>query len=101
MFRRARFSSVIETQLDLFLREHRDVLAEVDDRLRAYNAATRDEAEELYGDYVDAVETGTELLADFRDHYAATLDDPDRYIDEFNRAVAKRLPELALEIENR
>ena len=39
--------------------------------------AERDEAEELYGDYVDAVETGTELLADMRDHYARTLDDPD------------------------
>ncbi len=101
MFRRAHFANVIETQLDLFLREHRDVLAEVDDRLRAYNGATRDEAEELYGDYVDAVETGTELLADLRDHYAATLDDAERYVDEFNRAVARRLPELALEIENR
>jgi hypothetical protein len=101
MFRRSRFANVIDMQLDLFLREHRDVLTEVDDRLRAYNGAGRDEAEELYGDYVDAVETGTELLADIRDHYAATLDDPDRYVDEFNRAVARRFPELALEIENR
>jgi hypothetical protein len=101
MFRRARFAAVIDTQLDLFVRDQRDVLDEVEARLRAYNRAGRDEAEELYGDYVDAVETGTELLADVRDHYASTLDDPDRYIDEFNRAVARRLPELALEIENR
>ena len=35
-----------------------------------YNRADRAEAEELYGDYVDAVETGTEILADMRDHYA-------------------------------
>ena len=55
---------------------------------------SRDEAEELYGDYVDAVETGTELLADLRDHYAQTLDDPEPYLREFNRAVAKRLPEV-------
>jgi hypothetical protein len=101
MFRRARFGSVIDTQLDHFVREHRDVLADVDDRLRAYNLAAREEAEELYGDYVDAVETGTELLADVRDHYASTVSDPDRYVDEFNRAVARRFPELALEIENR
>ena len=101
MFRRARFGGVIETQLDLFVRDHRDVLDEVDERLRAYNTTNRDQAEELYGDYVDAVETGTELLADIRDHYAATLDDPARYLEEFNRAVARRLPELALEIENR
>jgi hypothetical protein len=101
MFRRARFTPVIETQLDLFVHDNRDVLEDVDSRLRAYNRAGRDEAEELYGDYVDAVETGTELLADLRDHYASTLDDPARYIDEFNRAVARRLPEFALEIENR
>jgi hypothetical protein len=100
-FRRARFAAVIETQLDLFVRERRDVLHDVDARFRAYNQAARDDAEELYGDYVDAVETGTELLADLRDNYASTLDDPDRYVDEFNRAVARRLPELALEIENR
>ena len=101
MFRRARYGSLIDTQLDLFVRDHQDVFADVDARLRAYNEAGRDEAEELYGDYVDAVETGTELLADLRDHYAATLDDADRYVDEFNRAVGRRLPTFALEIENR
>ncbi|HEV8104796.1 MAG TPA: hypothetical protein VGP69_13790 [Gaiellaceae bacterium] len=101
MFRRARFVEVIDSQLALFLREHADVLQDVEVRLRAYNDAGRDEAEELYGDYVDAVETGTELLADLRDHYAQTLDEPDRYLAEFNRAVARRLPAFALEIENR
>ena len=101
MFRRARFSGVIGTQLDLFIRDNRDVLEEVDARLKAYNRAGRDEAEELYGDYVDAVETGTELLADIRDHYASTLDEAGRYVDEFNRAVTRRLPEFASEIENR
>jgi hypothetical protein len=101
MFRRARYSGVIESQLDLFVREHEDVVEDVAERLRRYNAAERDEAEELYGDYVDAVETGTELLADLRDHYARSLEDPDRYLEEFNRAVKRRLPEYALEIENR
>ena len=101
MFRRARFAKVIEAQLDLFVRDHPDVLDEARDRLEAYNRAGREEAEELYGDYVDAVETGTELLADMRDHYARGLDEADAYCAEFNRAVAKRLPAFALEIENR
>jgi hypothetical protein len=101
MFRRPRFAKVIDAQLDLFVRDYPEVIDEAKDRLDAYNRAGRDEAEELYGDYVDAVETGTELLADIRDHYARSLDDPDLYCLEFNRAVAKRLPAFALEIENR
>jgi hypothetical protein len=101
MFRRARFASVIDAQLDLFKREHRDLIDEANARLDAYNRAGRDEAEELYGDYIDSLETGTEILADLRDHYARTLDDADRYLVEFNRAVQKRLPAFALEIENR
>lgn len=101
MFRRARFAEVIDAQLGLFVREHPDVIDEVKDRLDAYNRAGRDEAEELYGDYVDAVETGTEILADLRDHYARTVDEPDRYCSAFNRAVAKRMPAFASEIELR
>ena len=101
MLRRARFGDVIESQLTLFVREHADVLQDVAVRLRAYNDAGREDAEELYGDYVDSVETGTELLADLRDHYAQSLEQPDRYLAEFNRAVARQLPEFALEIENR
>ena len=101
MFRRARFAQVIASQLDLFEHDHLDVIEEATARLDAYNAAGREEAEELYGDYVDAVETGTEILADMRDHYAATLDEPDGYLSEFNKAVERRLPPFALEIENR
>jgi hypothetical protein len=101
MLRRWRYGQVIDAQLALFEREHRDVIEEAQERLAEYNRAGRDEAEELYGDYVDAVETGTELLADVRDHYVSSLDDPARYLDEFNRAVARRWPELAVEIENR
>jgi hypothetical protein len=94
---------VISRQLDLFEREQADVINECEELERAYNAAPRDEAEERYGDYVDAVETGTELLADLRDHFAMTLDEDasEEYEDGFNRAVAKRLPRFALEIENR
>ncbi len=103
ILKRSRWGEVIARQLDLFVREHADVIEEARERLAFYNRADRDEAEELYGDYVDAVETGTELLADIRDHFARTLDEgvDEQYEREFNRAVAKRLPEFALEIENR
>ena len=99
MFGRSRFTKLAETQLDLFLRDHRDVVAEVERRLDAYNRADRSEAEELYGDYVDAVETGAEILAEMRDHFAHTLDGPDEYVHAFNRAVARRLPAYAGEVE--
>jgi hypothetical protein len=103
VFRRRRFADLISRQLDLFEREQADVISECEELERAYNAAPRDEAEERYGDYVDAVETGTELLADLRDHFAMTFDEDasEEYEDAFNRAVAKRLPRFALEIENR
>jgi hypothetical protein len=103
VFRRHRFADVISRQLDLFVREHADLLHECEEAERAYNTAPRDEAEERYGDYVDVVETGTELLADIRDHFKWTLDEDtaEAYEDEFNRAVLKHLPRFALEIENR
>ena len=103
IFRRSRFAEVIDRQLELFVRDNPEVIEEARERLAAYNRADRDEAEELYGDYVDAVETGTELLADIRDHFARTLEEgvDEDYRRDFNRAVGKRLPEFALELENR
>ncbi len=103
IFRRARFADVISRQLDLFERDHGDVIEEAGERYDTYNRADRDEAEELFGDYIDAVETGTEILADIRDAYMRTLAEgvDERYEAEFNRAVAKRLPPFGIEIENR
>jgi hypothetical protein len=103
IFRRGRFSEVIGRQLDLFELDHGDVIEEAADRLAAYNRAERDEAEELYGDYVDVVETGTELLADIRDAFSMTLPEgtDELYEAEFNRAVSRRWKAFALEIENR
>lgn len=101
MFGRNRYASIVDAQLDLFAREHRDVIDEVQARLDAYNSAERSDAEELYGDYVDSVETGTEILAGMRDHYAATLGDPEPYLRAFQRAVERRLGPFALELESR
>ena len=103
IFRRGRFADVIGRQLDMFERDHHFVVEEVEERLEAYNNAERDEAEELYGDYVDAVETGTEILADIRDAFMRTLEEgiDEEYEREFHRAVAKRLKPFSAEIENR
>ena len=103
MFRRKRFTDLIARQLDLFEREQRALIEQCLAAERAYDRANRGDAEERYGDYVDLVETGTEILADIRDHFAQTLDEAtaEEYEAAFNRAVAKRLPRFALEIENR
>jgi hypothetical protein len=100
--RRGRFHEVISRQLDLFERDEEALLEECLAAEEAYAHAGRDEAEELYGDYLDLVETGTEILADLRDNFAATLDEEaaGRYEDEFHRAVLKRLPRFALNLEN-
>ena len=101
--RRARFGDVIDRQLDLFEREHRGLIDDCVAAETSYNRAERDEAEERYGDYVDLVETGTEVLADLRDNFAATLEDDtvEEYEIAFNRAVLKRFRRFALEIEDR
>jgi hypothetical protein len=103
LFRRNRFKDVIDRQLRIFERDYAELIRDAEAAEKAYVRAPRDEAEERYGDYVDLVETGTEALADLRDGFAATLDDDaaERYAAEFNRAVLKRLPRFALEIDLR
>jgi uncharacterized protein YcbX len=102
-FRSDPFRDVIARQLDLFVEDEADLLEECREKARTYERAPREDAEETYGDYVDAVETATEALADMRDRFARTLDEEaaDAYEGSFNRAVQKRWPELGLEIENR
>jgi hypothetical protein len=102
VLRRGRFADVIARQLELFVRDHLELLEACDAAERAYDRGGRDEAEERYGDYQELVETGTELLAELRDNFAATLAEPaaDEYEEAFNRAVAKQLPRFGLEIEN-
>ena len=103
MFRRQRYSDVIERQFELFRREQADLFGEIEAAETKYDHAERDAAEELYGDYQDLVETGTEVLADLRDHFASSLGEraAEQYEAEFNDAVRRDLPRFALEIENR
>ena len=97
-----RFGDVISRQLDLFVRDHLELLEACDEAERAYDRAGRVEAEERFGDYQELVETGTEILAGLRDNFASTLDHSaaEEYEDAFNRAVVKRLPRFGLEIED-
>jgi hypothetical protein len=97
-----RFAHVVDAQLDLFEREHAGLIRDCDRAERAYDGAPRDEAEERYGDLMDLVAEGTEILAELRDSYASTLDDGTaaKYVRAFNRAVRRRLPRFALELED-
>ena len=94
---------MVSRQLALFERDHADLIRECVEAERAYDRADREDAEERYGEYIDLVETATEILADLRWSYRATLDDEaaEEYEASFNRAVAKRLPRFKLEIEDR
>jgi hypothetical protein len=103
MLRRRRFADVISRQLDLFERDHAGLIRACERAEAVYDSAERGEAEERFGDYQDLVETATEVLADARDHVAASLGEAavEQYEEEFNRAVHTRLPRFSLEIENR
>ena len=101
IFRRKRFADLIARQLSFFEQDDHDLLDDVDAALERYNAADRDQAEELYGDYQLAIEAATDRIAELRDAYARTLDEHDgeEYAAEFNNAVVARWRALALTIE--
>ena len=62
---------------------------------RLYDEADREDAEEAYGDYVDAIDAVKDALADMRDRFAATLDEPENYERDFEDAARKRWRWLA------
>jgi hypothetical protein len=99
---RDRFADPIRRQLDLFEQEEAALISGCEEAERAYDAAGREEAEERYSEYLDLVETGTELLAGLRDNFASTMNEEaaEAYEQAFNSAVADRLPRFALEIED-
>jgi hypothetical protein len=100
IFGRSRFRELVSSQLDLFQQDNRDLFERIDELLVIHNATGRDEAEETFGDYLDAYGAVAELLEDMRDRYSRTLDDADEYIGVFNKAVRKRLPVIAHEFED-
>jgi hypothetical protein len=94
---RPRFGDVIQRQLALFDVEHRDLLVRIEEARRAYGRAGSDDAEELYGTYMDMVEEAEDDLLELRDHFAMSMSPGDRarYRREFARAAERRLPSLA------
>ena len=101
MIKRRRFADAIERQLALFERDHAGLIADCEAAERAYDEAAREEAEERYGDYLDLAATGSEVLVALRDGFAATLAEPAaaEYEAAFNRAVMRRFPRFALELD--
>jgi len=100
---RRRFADLIARQLDLFEQDNAALIVDGAAAERAYDDAPREEAEERYGDYLDLVETGTEILAGMRDHYTRESlheDASAEYERAFNRGAAKRFPRFALELED-
>lgn len=99
MFGRSRYRPVADAQVDLFTREHAELLTRISDLQAAYNRADRDDAEEAFGDYTDAQALAAEILEEMRDHYARTIDDSDEYVEAFNRVVKRRYPRIAAELD--
>ena len=93
ILRRDRFGDTIARQLDLFAEdEAHGLLAELAELEQRYASADRDEAEEAYGDYQDAVDAVIDALAEMRDRFAATLEAPldGKYEKAFEDAARKR-----------
>jgi hypothetical protein len=99
--RRRAFAELVDTQLDLFARDHAGLIADCHAALRAYDGAPAGEAEERYGDWIDLADTVREELERVRDGYTSTLDDEtgERYRSAFNQAARRRFPREAVELE--
>jgi len=96
-----RFQELAERQLALFRQDEAELLAEVEEALGAYDGAGRDEAEERYGEFVDLVDSGREVLADMRDAFAESLDEEsaEEYRLVFDDLVRTRFPRFGLELD--
>jgi hypothetical protein len=96
--RSGRFTDLVDRQLDLFERDEAELIRDTDAALAFYNAAPREEAEERYGDYLDHVDAGLDVLLDLREAYAATLPEEtdDEYREAFNDRARRRVPQFSL-----
>ena len=97
LLRRRRFDDLITRQLNLFAEAHGEILREIEEHRARWRTATRDGAEEAFGDEQDRVDWAAEELADLFGQYAAALDDAteEEYRSEFSRAVRRRFNPLA------
>ena len=98
MIFRRRFSDLVSRQLDVFAAdEAQGMLSEVRDLKATYDRAPREQAEDAYGDYMDAIDAMKDALVDMRNRFATTLDGDavDEYEAAFERAAKRRWRWLA------
>jgi hypothetical protein len=98
--RRSRFQELVERQLDLFAEDEAELLEEAREADAAWTRASRDDSEELYGDYQLVADAVGERLYDLREGYAATVGDPDEYRSAFDREALRRFRRLAAFLED-
>ena len=90
----------VGTTMTLYGIEHgreAEVLSAVETAIADVNRARRagrEDAEEAFGDYQLALEALKDRLVEVRDAYAATLEDPAAYERAFERAAARRWPDV-------
>jgi hypothetical protein len=96
-FRRNRFAELVNRQLDLFVTDEAELLAEASDAETAWNRSSREGAEEAYGDYQLVVDAIADRLLDLRESYATTLDSEtaSAYREAFARAAGRRFRRYA------
>jgi hypothetical protein len=96
--RSGRFTDLVDRQLDLFEQEEAELIRDTEAALTVYNNAPREVAEERYGDYLDHVDAGLDVLLDLREAYAATLPEEtdDAYREAFNDRARRRVPQFSL-----
>ena len=98
---RGRFHDLVQSQLDIFATDEAELLAEAADADTAWTEASREESEELFGDYQLVVDAIGERLYDLRETYAATLENgaAAEYRAAFTAAALKRFRRLASFLE--
>src|SRR5262249_5022440 len=101
LFRR-RFSDLVDRQLDLYARDHRDEIREIVAASDAHHASSSDDAPEAFGDYQDRIDWAAQDLIALRDTYARTLDADTAaaYAKAFARGVRRRFPALANAVQS-
>lgn len=92
-----RFQDVVERQLAVFVADQDELLRACAEAEAVYGRAGAEGAEEAYGELAELLDAVAERLYDMRETYAGGLgsDDADSYRSRFDRAVRKRLPQVA------
>jgi hypothetical protein len=91
------FDELVERQLRLFAEDDAELLNEAVEAEERWSRGSRDDAEELYGDYQLVVDAIADRLLETRESYARTLDDDaaETYRAHFTRVASKRFRRYA------